>query len=137
MALSKQDLLGAWTLEEMYTEAADGTKTHPMGRDAGGAIMYTADGHMTAITHCAGRHLPADRPSDEDRAEAFLSYFNYAGTWSLDGDKVTHTIRHALDPNMEGVALTREVDHQGNRMVLSALAPDGETRQFIVWKRTS
>lgn len=135
MALTEKDLIGAWTLDEMYAEADDGTRTHPMGRDAGGMIMYTPDGYMSAITHFADRFLTADHPSDEDRAEAFTSYFNYAGTWSLEGDTVTHTIRHALDPNMVGVSLSRAIDKQGARMVFSGLGPDGVTRQFIIWKR--
>lgn len=135
MAVSEKELLGAWALDEMYAEAEDGSKTYPMGRDASGMIMYTADGHMSAITHQSDRFLPADRPGDEDLAEAFTSYFNYAGTWSLEGGTITHTIAHALDPNMVGQSLTREIDHQGNRMVFSGLSPDGKTRNVIVWKR--
>ena len=135
MALNENDLVGAWTLDEMYAEDADGTRTHPMGRDAGGMIMYTPDGYMSAITHFADRFLPADRPSDEDRAEAFSSYFNYAGTWHLEDDTVTHTIETALDPNMVGMALSRDITKDGNKMVFSGLGPDGETRQFIISKR--
>ncbi len=54
----------------------------------------------------------------------------------MDGDTVTHTIQHALDPNMVGQALNREIDHQGSRMVFSGLGPDGVTRNVIVWKRS-
>lgn len=135
MAIKEDDLIGAWELEEMYAEAEDGSRTHPMGRDASGMIMYTADGHMSAITYVADRFLPADRASDEERAEAFSTYFNYAGRWSLDGDAVTHEIAHALDPNMSGISLTREIEHEGNRMVFTGFGPDGKTRQVIIWKR--
>lgn len=135
MALGNDDLVGGWTLEEMYAEADDGTRTHPMGRDAGGMIMYTPDGYMSAITHFSDRFLTADRPSDEERSEAFNTYFNYAGTWEIDGDTVTHTIRHALDPNMVGVSLSRQVEHEGARMVFTGMGPDGVTKNVIVWKR--
>ncbi|MBO22904.1 MAG: hypothetical protein CMM26_11125 [Rhodospirillaceae bacterium] len=135
MAVNESNLVGAWTLDEMYAEDEDGTRFHPMGRDAGGMIMYTADGYMSAITHCADRFLPTDRPSDEERAEAFSSYFNYAGTWQLENDTVTHTIQTALDPNMVGMTLSRDITKNGNKMVFSGLGPDGITRQFIIWKR--
>lgn len=137
MAIKDEDLIGAWALEEMYAEAPDGTRTHPMGRDASGMIMYTPDHHMSAIVHTADRFLPADRASDEDRAEAFASYFNYAGSWSLEKDSVTHELKHALDPNMAGLSLTREIEHEGTRMVFTGMGPDGETKQVIIWKRVS
>ena len=137
MALTDNDLIGAWTLDEMYAESEDGTRSHPMGRDGSGMIMYTPDGYMSAITHFADRFLPADRPSDEERAEAFSSYFNYSGTWSLEDDTVTHTLLHALDPNMIGMSLSREITKDGARMIFSGLGPDGTTRQFIIWKRPS
>ena len=135
MALSDSDLVGAWVLDEMYAEDEDGGRTHPMGRDAGGMIMYTPDGYMSAITHFADRILPADRPSDEERAEAFSTYFNYAGTWALADDTVTHTIQTALDPNMVGMSLSRDITRDGAKLVFSGLGPDGVTRQFIIWKR--
>jgi hypothetical protein len=135
MALSDSDLVGAWVLDEMYAEDEDGGRTHPMGRDAGGMIMYTPDGYMSAITPFAARFLPADRPSDEERAEAFSTYFNYAGTWALADDTVTHTIQTALDPNMVGMSLSRDITRDGAKLVFSGLGPDGVTRQFIIWKR--
>ena len=36
MPLSKDDMLGTWTLDEWYVEDEDGVRTHPMGRDAQG-----------------------------------------------------------------------------------------------------
>ena len=137
MSIKDEDLIGAWELDEMYTEDASGNRTHPMGRDAGGIIMYTPDHHMSAIVHTADRFLPADRPSDEDRAEAFDNYFNYAGSWSLKKNTVTHVLTKALDPNMIGMSLTREISRENGRMIFTGLGPDGITRQVIIWKPAS
>ncbi|MDE0779629.1 MAG: lipocalin-like domain-containing protein [Alphaproteobacteria bacterium] len=134
MSIQDNDLIGAWELDEMYAEDKDGSRTHPMGRDAGGMIMYTPDHHMSAIVHAAGRFLPADRPTDENRAEAFANYFNYAGSWSLNGDSVTHLLTHALDPNMVGTALTRKISQKAGGMIFTGLGPDGITKQVIIWK---
>lgn len=134
MSLSPQDLIGAWTLEGSFVEAADGTRTPTWGDDARGLIMYTADGYMTAITRRGDRTLPADASAD-DKADAFDSYLNYAGRWTLSGNVVTHHIEHALDPGWVGSARDRTIDHQGDRMVFSGLAGDGKSNAVIIWRR--
>ena len=136
MPLTKDDMLGAWALDEWYVEAEDGARKYPMGRDARGVIVYTGDGYMSAIVRAKDRFLPADRPSDEDRVEAFDTYVNYAGTWNVDDhDNVIHMVEHALDPNIQGLTITRAVDHEGARMTFSGAAPSGSGTHVIVWKR--
>ena len=135
MPLSKDDLLGSWILDEWYVEDESGARSHPMGRDAQGAIMYTDDGCMSAIVRANDRFLPADRPTDEDRVEAFATYVNYAGTWDVDGDNVVHTVEHALDPNLQGLTIVRAVDHEGRRMTFSGAPPGGSGTHVIVWNR--
>ncbi len=134
MGLSRDDLVGAWTLEGTYTEDADGNRTPTWGDDAKGVIMYTADGYMTAITRRGDRSLPA-AASAADKAAAFDNYLNYAGRWTLDGNVVTHHIEHALNPNWVGTARDRTIDHQGDRMVFSGLAGDGKSNAVIIWRR--
>jgi len=136
MPLIKDDMLGTWALDEWYIEDESGARTHPMGRDAQGVIVYTDDGYMSAIVRAKDRFLPADRPTDEDRVEAFATYVNYAGTWNVDDDNnVIHMVEHALDPNIQGLTLARAVDHEGARMVFSGTAPGGTGNHVIVWKR--
>ena len=135
MPLGREDMLGTWTLDEWYVEDEVGARTHPMGRDAQGIILYTDDGSMSAIVRAKDRFLPADRPTDEDRVEAFATYVNYAGSWDIDDDNVVHTIEHALDPNIQGLALARAVVHEGGRMTFSGAPPAGTGTHVIVWKR--
>lgn len=135
MPLIKDDLLGAWVLDEWYVEDEGGARVHPMGRDAQGAIMYTEDGHMCAIVRAKERFLPADRPTDEDRIEAFGTYINYAGTWDVEDDNVVHKVEHALDPNFQGLTIVRAVDHEGARMTFTGAAPGSSGTHVIIWKR--
>lgn len=135
MPLSRDDLLGTWTLDEWYVEDDNGGRTHPMGRDAQGAILYTEDGHMSAIVHAKERFLPADRPTDEDRVEAFASYVNYAGTWEVEEDTVVHIVEHALDPNMQGHKIVRAVELDGARMTFTGNLPSGLGTHTIIWRR--
>jgi len=135
MPLSRDDLLGSWTLDEWYVEDDSGARTHPMGRDAQGTILYTEDGHMSAIVRAKERFLPADRPTDEDRVEAFASYVHYAGTWEVAEDNVVHTVEHALDPNIQGHKIVRAVAFDGARMTFTGAAPSGLGTHTIVWRR--
>jgi hypothetical protein len=135
MSLEAKDLIGAWQLDDWFVEREDGSRTAPFGRDAGGAIMYTADGYMSAIVDAAGRFLPTDNPDEAQKAAAYATYFNYAGTWRIDGDAVTHTIEHALDPNLVGAVMTRQVAHEGRRMTFTGTTADGKTKNVIIWKR--
>ena len=135
MALGKDDFLGAWMLDEWYVEDESGARSHPMGRDAQGIILYTDDGYMSATVHTKERFLPADRPTDEDRVEAFTSYVNYAGRWDIDGVTIVHSVEHALDPNLQGLSIARIVDHEDTRMTFKGTVPGATGTHIIVWKR--
>ena len=135
MSLSPNDLHGAWTLDEWFVEDSEGGRTAPFGRDAKGVIMYTEDGNMTAIVRTAERFLPAGSATESQKAEAYSTYFNYAGTWRIDGDSVIHKIEHALDPNLVGAEMARLVERKGDRMVFSGTMADGKTKNVIIWKR--
>ena len=135
MSLTPEDLHGAWALDEWYVENEDGSRSAPFGRDARGAIMYTTDGYISATIGSAERFLPADNPDEAQKAEAYSSYFNYVGAWTIDGDSVTHTIEHALDPNLVGAAMTRAVEHKGASMAFTGMMADGKTKNVIIWKR--
>jgi hypothetical protein len=135
MSLSRDDLIGAWTLEQTYAEDEAGNRTPTLGDNPKGLIMYTADGYMTAITGRADRQLPVPDASDADKAAAFDGYTNYGGRWSLNGNVVTHHIEHAINPNWIGTARDRTIDHQGDRMVFSGLGADGVTNAVIIWRR--
>jgi hypothetical protein len=134
MSLSPHDLVGVWTLEGSFIEAADGRRTPSWGDDPHGVIIYTPDGYMTAITRRGDRRLPTSAGAG-DKAAAFDGYLNYAGRWTLAGDTVTHHIEHALDPNLIGTSRNRRIEHQGDRMVFSGLAGDGRSNAVIVWRR--
>lgn len=135
MSLSRDDLVGVWTLEATYSEDEDGNRTPVLGDDPQGRIIYTADGYMCAMTGRGARALPAEGANEADKAAAFDSFMTYSGRWQLSGNVVTHHIDLATDPNWIGTSRERTIDHQGDRMVFSGLAADGVTRAVIIWRR--
>jgi len=135
MGLSRDDLIGVWTLEGTFTEDRAGKRTPTLGDKPQGRILYTADGYMVAMTGRGDRSLPASDASVADKAAAFDSFMTYAGRWSLRDNVVSHQIEYATDPNWVGTTRERTIDHQGDRMAFSGLAGDGVSRAVIIWRR--
>src|SRR5215212_1932972 len=52
---ARDALVGAWRLVSWENRAADGQVTHPMGTDAIGYVLYTADGRFSITILCRGR----------------------------------------------------------------------------------
>lgn len=134
MTIRPEDLIGAWHLIDTWTEDADGNRTQHQGPDPRGIIMYTADGHMSAITRWSERPFPAEGASDADKARMFDTYLSYAGRWSLDGDTVIHHTEHALNENWVGMDRPRNIERRGEQLVFTGPAGDG-SHATIIWQR--
>ena len=52
---ARDPLVGAWRLVSWENRAADGQVTHPMGTDAIGYVLYTADGRFSITISRRGR----------------------------------------------------------------------------------
>ncbi len=115
-------LPGTWHLRSWTITDGRGV-SHPFGPDATGVLTYVADGRMSAIVARRERdELPGAKPrdaTDGDLAQAFLSFFCYAGTWRIEGDTVLHTVDLALNPNVLATV-------QRRRMTFSHVGADGE-----------
>lgn len=137
------DLVGVWSLVDWRIEYADGNVTRPFGDGARGYIIYSADGAMTASiakNRRSGLGIPNARDASTDqKAEAFDSYFHYAGPWRIEGEEVVHVVTMSLNPDMVGTEQRRlaEFDGEGG-LTLSAREAlnNGATRHHVLqWKR--
>jgi hypothetical protein len=131
--------LVSWTIEY----PGSGRSTQPFGADAEGLLMYSANGHMAAVLQ--QRNRPAlSRANvalvpDSEKAAAFASYLQYAGTWTVQDGNVLHTVQFAMNPNLTGTVQVRTMAFEGDRLVLGADEPlesGGVSRRHrIVWAR--
>lgn len=141
-------LVGAWTLVE-WTATLDGQpRGYPFGPAAQGHLLYSADGHMSAILMRPDR-LPFAFPnfaagSDAEKLQAASGYVSYAGTYEVQGDRVVHHVHYSLLPNWIGTDLVRQVgwtdDGAGGRdLVLITLPQPTRSGQVVVnrlrWRR--
>ena len=117
-------LVGAWRLVSWENQADDGRVTHPMGTDAIGSLLYTADGRFSVTISRPGRagFAAGDLLSGttEEQARAVEGFVAYAGRYSFHGDRVIHHVELSLFPNWVGSDQQRWVEFAGDRLTLSA-----------------
>ncbi|VVE18082.1 lipocalin-like domain-containing protein [Pandoraea nosoerga] len=135
-------LVGRWKIvawEQIYD---DGRHTFPLGQALEGFIQYDGDGRMMCML------FRADRPnfttggqwnaSQEEKALAYGSMLAYAGTYTVDGDIVSHRVELSAFPNWKGGTQTRKIETlEGDRLVLAARLEEGtsEARTArLVWE---
>ena len=131
-------LIGTWRLERWEIVYEDGRPSEcPLGADAEGFLIYTADGHVSATLARRGR--PRLAGDDGAKARAYEAYFGYAGRYEVRDGAVVHHIAIAPDPALTGATTLRNAVLDGDRLTLSG--PDfsaGSPRSHrILWRRAA
>ena len=86
-------LLGTWKLKAYVVTTAAGERPTPYGENPTGYLSYSADGRMHVIATANGRIAPVGAaPPDNERVALYDTMFAYAGTYSVETDKVIHHI---------------------------------------------
>jgi hypothetical protein len=122
MTSTKERMIGTWRLVTTVIEdLSTGEKTNPWGGDALGYINYGPDGRMIVINARSGRDKPQGPvPTDAEAADLFKSMLAYAGTYTVDGDVVTHHVDISWNEAWTGTRQVRKARFDGNRVHLSA-----------------
>ena len=135
-------VLGTWKLKSFVREvAATGEKINQMGERPTGYLSYSADGRMYGIGTFDNRIKPgAANPTDEERVKLHQTMFAYAGTYAVQGDKVTHHVDISWNEAWTGTDQVRFFKLDGNILTITT-APfksplDGrESRAVLVWEK--
>ncbi|WP_405984215.1 lipocalin-like domain-containing protein [Streptomyces sp. NBC_00872] len=139
-------VVGTWQLMSFTAEYTERPGiTYPLGQDATGIIMYTADGYMSAQIMRPGRHdyhlLDSDGDDLEQAAAAATGYLAYSGKYTVDESARTlhHDVEVSLLPAWLGTILIREATFDGNQLTLVAddTFPRGMVHSVLVWKRAA
>ena len=136
------DLTGTWKLLAWRRIAADGTVTHPIGDDAGGLLVYTANGRMIVQLVASGRpELDSSDPLGGDvevRARLYSTCLAYFGTYELRDDTVLHRIEMSLYPGWSGDGQERYYSVEGDELTLRTPPMTGAnagTVNELAWRR--
>lgn len=141
------ELFGSWALARFEITFSDGRPPlHPFGANARGLLVYSPDGHMSAVLSRSDRPpLGASRLETSDAASAaakvaaFDSYLSYAGTWRVEGDTVVHCVSLAQTPELVGVENRRRATLEGDILTLgyALTARSGVVRHYtLTWERS-
>ena len=135
-----QRLVGAWQLARWFITYEDGSITEPLGPDAEGLLVYTADGWMSASIMAAGRaRLSRGNPRAApvaERAAAFDTFFGYCCRWRVVGQAVEHRVTISHNPALVGTVQVRNIDMKGRLLTLSANepVPEGMRIHRLRWR---
>lgn len=139
----RDDLIGVWELESWRISYSDGREdTYPYGVEATGQLIYDASGRMAVTVSVDRRPRLSNenirRAPQEEKAQAFDTFFHYTGRWSLGDEEVYHDIDMALNPNFVGTRQTRGIEPFPDGFILVAVSetPTGATmRNELTWWR--
>ncbi len=143
LAQSKDALVGTWKLVSAANTTEDGKTGDAFGHNPTGFLTYTADGRVMAIISHGGRKslsVPDYISAPvEERAEAFATFTAYAGSFTLDGDRVTHHVQISSLQNRVGTDLVRTIlKLEGDQLVLRTpptLRGGVQVTTVLVWQR--
>ncbi len=96
--------LGTWALLSMETEDLEtGQKRNLLGAHPSGYLSYGSDCRMSAILVKESRQGPAALvATDPESIELYRGLIAYAGSYSIDGNQITHHIETSWNQEWTG-----------------------------------
>lgn len=112
--------LGTWALQSWIAEDLEtGQKTSPFGEHPQGYLSYGTDCRMYAILVKDDRKPPAALvPTDAEKIELYAGVISYAGTYAIDGNKVSHRIDTSWNQAWTGTTQEREFKVDGRTLYI-------------------
>jgi hypothetical protein len=134
--------LGTWKLQSFTDEdLATGQKTDLFGAHPSGYLNYGPDGRMYAILVKEGRKAPDTLiPTDAERVDLYSGLIAYAGTYSIEDDKVIHHIDASWNQFWTGTTQVRQFRIDGNALYIRTLPAKNpltgkESSAVLVWTK--
>jgi len=136
MLPTRESLVGTWKLESATETNEKGEVRGSYGPNPIGFLTYTADGRMfVAGGDSRRKSLSSPTPSTEERAEAFDTFFAYAGRYTVKGDSVIHHIEVCSVQAFVNTDQVRFVTLQGDRLSMRGGFVGGSVTYAAVWER--
>ena len=125
-----KQLVGTWQVTGFSTRFLDNNEVvRVFGDRVSGYIQYMPGGHMVTFMVGGDRKAPAaPSTTDAERAALYNGIFaGYAGTYSVDGNKVIHRIVASWNEAFTGTEQTRYFELDGKKLTITT-APNVNLR---------
>jgi hypothetical protein len=139
---AESDLYGTWKLVSLSRKNLDSGKVEqPRGKAPNGYVSFARDGRLVGFIVSEKRPKPESvaKMTDQQRLELFNTMNAYAGTYKLEGNKLTYRfdLTHNEVPERASV---REIKLEGRRLTMvnepAKSAMDGKMAQTTtVWEK--
>ena len=134
--------LGTWKLESYTTEDIEtGQKSTVLGPHPSGFLSYGSDCRMYAILVKEDRKPPVTyTPTDAERLELYSGLIAYAGTYRIEGDKVSHVVDASWNQSWTGTTQVRRFKIDGNHLYITTLPTKNpltgkESSSVLIWSK--
>ena len=122
-------LVGTWRIASFSVMSLETNEvSRPFGENPSGYLQYSPGGHI--VVFLSAGEMPKVSPpfSDADRAAMHNKIFGaYAGTYTVDGNKVTHHIVASYRPDWVGADQVRFVELSGDKLTIKTAPLVGPT----------
>jgi lipocalin-like protein len=140
--MNRVALLGTWKLTSYMVIGDTGEKSTPYGEHPMGYLSYSADGRMQVIGIASGRAVPRDStPTDDEQLALHTTMFAYAGTYSVEADRVTHHVDISWNEVWTGTDQVRAFEVNGNTLTIRSRLIDPATGTgalyLVVWEKVT
>lgn len=136
-------LVGTWKLQSYVLTTTAGERSTPFGDHPSGYLSYSPDGRMYAIGTADDRVVPHDVvATDDERVKLHRTMFAYAGTYSVEPDKVIHHVDISWNQIWNGTDQVRFYTLSGDTLTITTARAkssyDGrESQSVLVWKKVA
>ena len=112
--------LGTWALLSMETEDLEtGEKHNLLGAHPSGYLSYGSDCRMSAILVKEGREGPAAlAATDPESIELYRGLIAYAGSYAIDGSKITQHIEASWNQAWTGTTQVSQFNIDGKSLYI-------------------
>ena len=118
MSQLTSQLLGSWRMTSWTIEVLEtGEVKDALGKNPRGYINYSPDGRVMVLVLHEDRPMPkALVPTPEEKISLYDTMFAYAGTYSVENDRVIHQVDISWNKAWEGTKQIRFIEIDGRTL---------------------
>jgi hypothetical protein len=136
-------LISTWKLQSFVLTTTTGERFAAFGQHPTGYLSYSPDGRMYAIATADDRIMPHDIVvTDDERVKLRRTMFVYAGTYSVEPDRMIHHVDILWNRVWNGTNPVRFYKLTGDTLTITTArgisSYDGrESQSVLVWKKVA